>query len=237
MRLVVRATALGLVLGLMAAGLAAWAYLGPIIPSLGEEAAPAREGVAEPSTDMARIDTPDEEPDPWPQPPLAGETVPPPGRDVTPLGFTRGPPVTGALTRLPRLDAPRPRRKPEAQTERLFRPIVESAGLIRAGPGTLRLAGIDALAADATCGDGEAEWPCGRMARSQLSRFLRGRAIECEVPRGADSVPDEARCRVAGDDIAEWLVRRGWARPTGPAYREVAAEAEADGRGMWGERP
>jgi len=191
-------------------------------------------------------------PAPAPAPPAAGEEVaapdgdaPPPrevvpraSRDVTPPGVTRGPPVTGPLVRIPPPPEPEPEKPPpKSRMELLFRPVVESAGSLTTAAGRISVAGIEAPEAEATCGEGAAAWPCGRMARAELMRFIRGRAIECQVPAGEDDVPETTRCSVAGDDIGEWLVRQGWARPDGDAYVEAAREAQEARRGLWADGP
>lgn len=169
------------------------------------------------------------------QPPRPGEIVPRASRDVTPPGMTRGPVVTGPLVRIPGLQKPTEERPPKPRLERLFKPVVDSAGSLTTSAGRLSIEGIQAPQLDATCGEQPRSWPCGRLARAELRRFIRGRAIECQVPRGAESLPETVRCTVAGADIGEWLVRQGWARPAGEAYAEAAREAEAERRGLWGD--
>jgi endonuclease YncB( thermonuclease family) len=155
-------------------------------------------------------------------------------RDVTPTDITAGPIVTGALPRVEPEQEEALEAEPafaEARTERIFNPVIESAGLIVAGDREIRLAGIDALEIDATCG--ESAWPCGTMARAALRRFIRGRAIECEVPAGAAEIPDSAVCGVAGQDISEWLVGQGWAEATVADYIGIEMSAREDGFGLW----
>ena len=150
-------------------------------------------------------------------------------RDVTPANMTAAPPVTGPLARVepPAADEPQPEQ--QAPRERLFNPLIVSAGTIKASDREIRLAGIAVTSPDQSCGEGAAAWPCGRLARAALRGFVRGRAIECDIPAGADSIPDPARCFVGGDDIAEWLVAQGWAKRSGSDY--AAAEKTArDGK-------
>lgn len=213
-----------LAVALMAA--AGFAVLRPAEDAPAEEPAPR-----EPVQSAAR-----EEPAAPAAEPPAPEIVPRASRDVTPRGVTPGPPVSGPLVRIPpppkpQAEAPPPRPK----VERLFRPVVDSAGSLTTAAGQIGLPGIDAPAPDATCGEGDAAWPCGRMARAELMRFIRGRAIECQVPPGEERLPDIARCSVGGADIGEWLVRQGWARPAGEAYADAAREAEEARRGLWGD--
>jgi endonuclease YncB( thermonuclease family) len=170
---------------------------------------------------------------PAPSPPeTAGRDV----RDVTPLDMTTGPRVTGALTRLAPPPKPAPAAvpaSPKPRTERLLRPTVEAAGLVVSGKRAIRLAGIQAPGPDQTCGEGASAWPCGRMARAALRRFVRGRAVECDIPAGADTIPDPARCVVAGVDLSGWLVAQGWARHDSDSYAALETAARDGRRGMW----
>jgi endonuclease YncB( thermonuclease family) len=159
------------------------------------------------------------------------EMVSRPVRNVTPPGVTPGPAVTGPLLRVapPRSPkAPRP-----ARVQRVYHPIVVSAGVIKVRGRDIELAGVDAPDFDATCGEGAAAWPCGRMARAALRRFLRGRAIECAVPLGADDIPNVGSCSVGGENLSEWLVSEGWARPVGAIYAPLEAPARQARLGLW----
>lgn len=157
-----------------------------------------------------------------------------PVRDVTPTNMTEPPAVSGPLTRVAPAKPPE-QTKPrfEARTERLFNPVVETAGAFRTDAGYVRLAGVTAPDPDARCGKGESAWPCGTMARAALRRFVRGRAIECDVPAGSDHVPDPSTCRVGGEDIGAWLVATGWAKRTGDHYRKEENAARQAKLGMW----
>jgi endonuclease YncB( thermonuclease family) len=159
-------------------------------------------------------------------------------RNVTPDILTAPPLMLSPLVRVapveePAEDEPRP-----ARSERLALPVIETVGLLRAGTKTVRFAGINAPAADAVCG-AEKTWPCGRMAKAALQRFLRGRSVECAVspdnaPAEAATQPEETDCAVGGVDIARWLVAEGWAKPSGrfEAEGEMARRA---GKGLWSE--
>lgn len=151
-------------------------------------------------------------------------------RDVTPINMTAAPRVTGTLTRV----SP-PVEPPKARTERLYQPIVLAAGLLRARERQVRLAGIAAPEFDARCGEGASAWPCGRMARAALRSFIRGRAIECEVPAGAKEIPDLALCNVGGQNISEWLIAQGWAKRTGEDFGNAEDAARNAKLGLWGD--
>lgn len=156
-------------------------------------------------------------------------------RDVTPTGMTAGPLITGALPRIepepePVLAEAPP---PEARTERIFSPVIAAAGIVRIGDREIRLAGIEAPGAKASCGT--SAWPCGAMARAALRRFIRGRALDCAVPAGASEIPDDAVCSVAGENLSRWLVAQGWAEATDEAYIGIEIGARDDRLGMWAE--
>jgi endonuclease YncB( thermonuclease family) len=166
--------------------------------------------------------------------PASGEIVPPAVRDVTPKGVTAGPQVTGPLVRIaPPPALPKPQEKPRARVERLFKPVVAEAGRIETARGAVVLPGVAAPGPEETCG--APAWPCGRMARAALRRFIRGRAIDCDIPPAGRTLADAVRCTVGGEDVAEWLVRQGWAKADGDAYAGAAAEARSERRGIWGD--
>jgi endonuclease YncB( thermonuclease family) len=151
-------------------------------------------------------------------------------RDVTPDNMTAGPRITGTLVRVDPPKVP-----PPARMERLFNPVVADAGTIHARDRSIHLAGIAAPEFDARCGEGDKAWPCGRMARAALRSFIRGRAIECEIPAGAESIPDPAKCLVGGDDISEWLIAQGWAKRSGDVFEAVEKKAQDAKLGLWGD--
>ena len=157
-------------------------------------------------------------------------------RDVTPETMTPGPEVTGPLVRVEQPAENAPPHVREARMQRLFNQLVVSADRIKVREREIALAGIDAPDFDARCGEGDAAWPCGRMARAALRRFIRGRAIECEVPAGVEEIPDVARCEVAGEDMSEWLVAQGWARKTAQSYADAETAARNAKRGLWADQ-
>jgi endonuclease YncB( thermonuclease family) len=152
-------------------------------------------------------------------------------RNVTPPGVTPGPTVTGPLVRVAPPQSPKSPRP--ARVQRVYHPIVVSAGMIKVRGRDIELAGVDAPDFDATCGEGAAAWPCGRMARAALRQFIRGRAIECAVPPGADEIPSVGSCSVGGENLSEWLVSKGWARPVGATYAALEAPARQARLGLW----
>jgi endonuclease YncB( thermonuclease family) len=152
-------------------------------------------------------------------------------RDVTPNTMTAGPRMTGTLAR----SNPSPAGA-KARTERLFNPIVIAAGTIKARNREIHLAGIAAPDFEKMCGQGATAWPCGRLARAALRSFIHSRAIECEIPPGADKIPDPADCLVAGDSMSEWLVAHGWAKRRGDHYAAVESIARQAKLGLWSDK-
>ena len=159
-------------------------------------------------------------------------------RNVTPDILTAPPVMLSPLVRVEPVGEPAPDEPRPARTQRLVLPVVEAAGVVRAGTKTVRLGGIEAPPPDAVRGS-EKTWPCGRMAKAALQRFLRGRSVECAIspdngPAGEDSLPAETDCAVGGSDIARWLVAEGWAKPAGRFEAEADAARRA-GKGLWSE--
>jgi endonuclease YncB( thermonuclease family) len=99
-----------------------------------------------------------------------------------------------------------------------------------------RLFGIDAVEARQLCHREGKAWPCGRRAAFALSDHLGQRTVTC-VPTGKKSWERlVARCSLAGEDVAAWLVGEGWAvaSPKHSAdYIEMEAEARRLSKGIW----
>lgn len=105
------------------------------------------------------------------------------------------------------------------------------------GERSIRLLGIDAPERDQTCQDAAGQtWHCGRDARLGLATRVARQQVSCHVA-GRDSYGrDLARCATGGTDLAEWLVREGWAIPAGDEggrYSATGREAEASRTGIW----
>lgn len=181
------------------------------------------------------------------QPPAGPVTAPGPSRPVRPEIVA--PPALdgGGLERI----APRqplsdlalatpPKPKPDAEWKgaTLFRPLAPSAGVVAAQGRTVTVAGIEVVAPGETCTDAGRQWPCGARATTAFRAFLRGRAVVCDIPDGADSGAFTARCRLAKQDIGEWLVENGWARAdAGGPYGETAEKARKGRKGIYGAAP
>jgi endonuclease YncB( thermonuclease family) len=80
--------------------------------------------------------------------------------------------------------------------------------------------------------------PGGPEARAALAALVAGRRVRCELDgtTAGRSLRPVAVCFAGGVDVAEALVRGGWARDcpahSGGAYATVEAEARAAGRDL-----
>ena len=97
------------------------------------------------------------------------------------------------------------------------------------GP-VLPLGGVDPPLLDARCGPAEESLACGELAVQALRDATAGQKLVCERNEA------EVACHAGGIDVAEWLVRMGWATAIGERLRETERQARADGEGMWYER-
>ena len=94
------------------------------------------------------------------------------------------------------------------------------------GP-VLPLGGVESPPPDARCGPAAEGRACGELAVQALRDAVAGQDLVCEQDG------DGIACRAGGIDIAEWMVRMGWALAAGDELREAQREARATRRGMW----
>ena len=94
----------------------------------------------------------------------------------------------------------------------------------------LSLGGVEPPLPDAECGPVAERRACRELAMQALRDATAGQKLICE--RNGDEVV----CRANGIDIAEWMVRMGWATATDERLREAEGEARAAGQGMWYEQ-
>jgi endonuclease YncB( thermonuclease family) len=114
--------------------------------------------------------------------------------------------------------------------------VVDGATL-RAGDILVRLSGIALPQEDRTCKrlDGLAV-PCLDRASSYLQLLVKGRAVACDRVGIAADGTDMGRCRVGETDIAEQMIRQGWASAAEASEKRlVIAEAAARKQklGIW----
>jgi endonuclease YncB( thermonuclease family) len=126
---------------------------------------------------------------------------------------------------------------PKDTTKRYYRVKVRDGGTLQSGKVVIRLSGIAAREADATCKDAHGKsWPCGAAAKAALTRLIRARAVTCVLPKGGEHNIFDASCSVAGTDLSTWLVRQGWATPKEPneaALAKAAEAAKSERLGLW----
>ncbi len=173
----------------------------------------------------------------------AAELVAAPDRNVTPDGVTPGPRIEGPLLRA----APEAGdRRADPEPETIYRRVVVLDGshfrTVRdRTPIVVRIAGIEAPEFAKTCTDPDGKvWKCGARARAELARLIVNRSVACVVVDETDPAAPVGRCRVGSFDLADWMVRRGWAAPAadaGPELRAAGEEARRSRRGLHGPAP
>lgn len=107
---------------------------------------------------------------------------------------------------------------------------------INIGETRFRLFGIDAVEARQTCNRGGETWNCGQDAAAALRALTDGRSVYC-MQRGSDPYGRVvATCTVNGIDLAEQMVRMGYAvalRDFSTAYVHAEEAAKSRGAGIW----
>jgi hypothetical protein len=117
---------------------------------------------------------------------------------------------------------------------------VHQNGSILADGQNLDLYGAMLIRRDRICASAEgARWTCGQRAYMALRALLAGRPITCSFKQL--SIPPKAVCSMDGQDIAQFLLREGWAElpinVTEQAYVEASELAHRKGLGIWGDGP
>lgn len=164
---------------------------------------------------------------------IAPDIVAPPQLD--PGDLTREAP-RGPLSQLGTAGPPKPK-KPKPGPN-LYTPLAIAAGVVESKGVTVTVAGIEVVGVDETCSTAGKDWACGVRARTAFRRFLRGRAIFCELPPGLEAGAVSANCTLGRQDVGNWLVSSGWARAAaGGPYVEAGEKAKSDGRGIFGAAP
>lgn len=104
----------------------------------------------------------------------------------------------------------------------------------------IRLARILPVGRTEVCTDGGGRrFACGLMSRAALQNLVARRVVVCDrlfLARDDRQAVVDADCSVEGIDLAEHLVRSGWAFPSplaGEHHRTAQAEAQARGVGVW----
>jgi len=127
------------------------------------------------------------------------------------------------------------------ETVRFWRVIPQGTGRLLADKKIIVLAGIDSLSAEAKCKYSSGKsWDCGRWGKYALRRFIRGRAVVCDLVEEISETEVSGHCKVASKDINKWVVRRGWGQPSADNANAYAASLEAakkDMLGLWSDEP
>ena len=159
-------------------------------------------------------------------------------RNVTPGDALPGPDIAGKqVARLPGVVVEIAQKA--TPTTRLYNNIsINAAGILASGNTNLHIEGITPLPLDAVCKTTTGEtWPCGRFARTAMRKLIRGRSINCDATNSEDVLPTPGpiltKCRVANQDIGQWLVKQGWAEDDGGDYAEPMQWAKTAKLGMW----
>ncbi|WP_319796659.1 thermonuclease family protein [Nitrobacter sp.] len=102
----------------------------------------------------------------------------------------------------------------------------------------IRLSGIDAHESDQLCrGDDSLQYRCGAKAANALDEHIAGRPVSCEGISRDQYGRTVAACSIDSEDVADWLVRNGfafdWPRYSKGKYAGAQKEAERAGRGVW----
>lgn len=138
----------------------------------------------------------------------------------------------------PRPPLSKPPEKEKSASTVFPRPVALAAGLVQSGDTTLQLKDIEPEKAEKVCEANGKSWPCGMVARTAFRNFLRGRALVCEEAEKAAEGASVAHCTVGGQNVSEWLVSNGWARPLPGTALEAKAEAARTARlGFYGADP
>ncbi|MDD2324951.1 MAG: hypothetical protein PHW63_02920 [Alphaproteobacteria bacterium] len=124
--------------------------------------------------------------------------------------------------------------------------VVQDTGEMVIDGQKIILWGIDTLAPDQQCWQGDMAWGCGESSIIALRHFVEGRSVTCEIQHYADEESNVAvaKCfRPKGSgrqDIAARMVEQGWATErgstSGGAYYEEEQEAQEFKRGVWSGR-
>lgn len=118
------------------------------------------------------------------------------------------------------------------------RAVITDADTFKLGTVDVRIWGIDAPERAQVCRDADGEdYRCGESATAALSAHLGSQIIRCEQVDRDVYGRTVARCFLRGNDVADWLVRNGWAvdypEYSSGAYRVAEAYARQQRNGLW----
>ncbi|MEH6725882.1 MAG: hypothetical protein V7703_06945 [Hyphomicrobiales bacterium] len=157
-------------------------------------------------------------------------------RDVTPKGMTPAPQITAPLKRVPGVEPA----APEIRQRNLYRiKVVDTAtfeGRYLNRQWRLELPGVMGVARDDTCKTAAGDWPCGGFIIRSLQRHIRLTALNCAFAWQPSEKPLQLSCKLRGDDLAELVVSRGWARVADDApavLKDLADQAKQQSIGIY----
>lgn len=106
------------------------------------------------------------------------------------------------------------------------------------GAQEIRLWGIDAVELHQFCLKDGLEYPCGRRAREYLVSLIDPDELRCEEkPRVKSETRIVAQCFVAAGDLADLIVRAGWAIDyeyfSHGFYKAAQNQAQIGKKGLW----
>lgn len=114
--------------------------------------------------------------------------------------------------------------------------FVNDDGSLRIKGRTYRLDGIHIPATERSCRSFEQPVQCGSRAALALDFKIQG-FVRCDTRERNDDGTLSAYCTADGDDLAAYLLERGWALalPDAPfAYQALERIARHRGLGVWG---
>jgi len=101
----------------------------------------------------------------------------------------------------------------------------------------IRLQGIDAPERGQQCKDANGKsYRCGLMAAKQMSGYVSGKTVNCEILDKDRYGRFIARCLANGTDVNELLVKEGWAlayRQYSKDYASAELQAKRTNVGLW----
>ena len=80
------------------------------------------------------------------------------------------------------LSLPLPPKRDEPEGGRLFRPLAVESAVVEAMGRKVAIAGTRSVTADESCEFEGEPWACGMRARTAFRMWLRGRALDCDLP-------------------------------------------------------
>jgi endonuclease YncB( thermonuclease family) len=118
------------------------------------------------------------------------------------------------------------------------RAVIIDGNMLAINGKRLRVRGIDAPEPDQLCRNQAGEpYRCGQKAADDIGAFIASGPVDCVEAARDQHKQRMAVCKVAGTDIAEWLVQNGLAMDGSgdgnSAYAAAQSDARHAQRGIW----